>query len=76
MFAYGSTVNMVFPLMPINLTTLIYQHDLSTYQQYAYSFMMLTAVDYCHENDIVHRDLKPSNMLIDWNGLLKVIGGH
>lgn len=62
----------MFPLLPLNLTTLIYEHQLTSYQKAAYVWQLLNGISYCHENGIVHRDLKPSNLLIDWDGTLKV----
>ncbi|RWS26343.1 cyclin-dependent kinase 20-like protein [Leptotrombidium deliense] len=71
-FAHGSSVNMVFPLLPLNLTTVIYEYDLNDYQKAMYVYMLLEGVSHCHLNTIIHRDLKPSNLLIDWNGVLKI----
>jgi len=34
---------------------------------------ILRAVIYCHANDICHRDLKPENVLIEADGVVKVI---
>lgn len=34
---------------------------------------IISAVDYCHQNSIVHRDLKIENILIDSNGVAKLI---
>ena len=58
-FIRGSTVNIVFPLYPVNLTTLIYDDDynLTEYQKIAYTFMLLDGMQHMHSNYILHRDL-------------------
>ncbi|KAH7646033.1 Cyclin-dependent kinase 20 [Dermatophagoides farinae] len=79
----GSTINLVFPLLPTNLTTLIYSpkvnrisQDLSLLtSEFSIRFyfrMLINGLDHLHRNGIIHRDLKPSNILIDWNGQLKL----
>lgn len=35
--------------------------------------MVLSAVDYCHQNAVIHRDLKPENLLLDENRCIKII---
>ncbi|KAJ3274415.1 hypothetical protein HDV01_003019 [Terramyces sp. JEL0728] len=35
--------------------------------------MVLSAVDYCHQNAIIHRDLKPENLLLDEKKNIKII---
>ncbi|KAJ3127920.1 hypothetical protein HK098_005561 [Nowakowskiella sp. JEL0407] len=35
--------------------------------------MVLSAVDYCHQNSIIHRDLKPENLLLDDQKCIKII---
>ena len=35
--------------------------------------MVLSAVDYCHQNSIIHRDLKPENLLLDDKKCIKII---
>ncbi|CAG2171821.1 unnamed protein product, partial [Oppiella nova] len=72
-FALGSSVNLVFPLLPINMTTIIYEMPALTDDQcQCYVRQLLDGVHHCHTNGIIHRDLKPSNLLIDWNGILKL----
>ncbi|KAI1294606.1 Cyclin-dependent kinase 20 [Halotydeus destructor] len=71
-FSSGLNVNLVFPLLPMNLTALIYETHLTTYQRLACCWMLIRGVDHCHSNQIVHRDLKPANVLVDWNGHLKI----
>lgn len=71
-FVRASSVNLVFPLYPTNLSALIYEWSLSEYQQKAYAWMALSALNICHHHGLMHRDLKPSNMLIDWDGQLKL----
>uniref|UniRef100_T1KYV4 Cyclin-dependent kinase 20 n=1 Tax=Tetranychus urticae TaxID=32264 RepID=T1KYV4_TETUR len=68
----SSSVNMVFPLYPVNLTTFIYEYNLTNIQRSIYTYMILDGLAYCHSNSIIHRDLKPSNLLIDWQGILKL----
>ncbi|CAG2107990.1 unnamed protein product [Medioppia subpectinata] len=72
-FAFGSSVNLVFPLLPVNMTTVIYDGPALTDDQcQCYVRQLLAGVQHCHSNGIVHRDLKPSNLLIDWSGVLKI----
>lgn len=68
----GSSINLVFPLLPTNLTALIYAHTLNSGQVSLYGRMLAEGVAFLHENGIVHRDLKPSNLLVDWSGVLKI----
>lgn len=68
----GSSVNLIFPLLPCNLTTLIYETGINPIQCAIYFRMLTMGVDHLHHNGIVHRDLKPSNLLIDWSGTLKL----
>ncbi|KAH9399895.1 Cyclin-dependent kinase 20 [Tyrophagus putrescentiae] len=70
----GSSVNLVFPLLPTNLTTLIYSSppSLNSRQCALYGRMLAEGVAYLHSNGIIHRDLKPANLLIDWEGILKI----
>ncbi|KAI8900785.1 kinase-like domain-containing protein [Globomyces pollinis-pini] len=35
--------------------------------------MVLSAIDYCHQNAIIHRDLKPENLLLDDKKNIKII---
>ncbi|KAJ3092186.1 MAP/microtubule affinity-regulating kinase 4 [Quaeritorhiza haematococci] len=35
--------------------------------------MVLSAVDYCHQNAVIHRDLKPENLLLDEKKCIKII---
>lgn len=35
--------------------------------------MVLSAVEYCHQNSVIHRDLKPENLLLDENKCIKII---
>ena len=35
--------------------------------------MILSALDYCHQNAIIHRDLKPENLLLDDKKNIKII---
>ncbi len=34
---------------------------------------LATALDHAHQHEVVHRDIKPQNMMLDDNGLLKVL---
>lgn len=68
----GSSINLIFPLLPLNLTTLIYEHSLNLVQVAIYFRMAVEGVAHLHHQGVMHRDLKPSNMLIDWNGVLKI----
>jgi len=68
----GNSVNLVFPLLPSNLSSIIYEKDLSLIQKKAYAFMLLQGIHVIHSNGIIHRDLKPANLLVDWNGRIKI----
>lgn len=59
MFIRGSTVNLVFPLYPANLTALIYDeiYNLTDYQKIAYTYMLLDGIQHLHSNYVLHRDL-------------------
>lgn len=71
-FVLGSSVNLVFPLLPTNLTALIYFYQMNTFHQKVYSYMLCEGVRYMHQMQLIHRDLKPANLLIDWKGYLKI----
>lgn len=71
-FVHGNSVNLVFPLLPTNLTSIIYSYTLTSFQKKSYAFMLLSAVHVIHSNGLIHRDIKPANLLIDWNGRLKI----
>ena len=36
-------------------------------------WMLINAVQQCHENNIMHRDIKPSNIMFDAQGDLKLV---
>ena len=38
-----------------------------------YFMQILEGIKYCHKNGVCHRDIKPENILIDDNGLIKII---
>ena len=71
-FVLGSSVNLVFSLLPTNLTSLIYYYRMNSFHQKVYSYMICEGIRYMHQMDLIHRDLKPANLLIDWNGYLKI----
>ena len=48
-------------------------HGLSTEDRIRLCLPICSAVDYAHRNFIVHRDLKPANILIDRNGVPKLL---
>ena len=37
-----------------------------------YTYQLLCALQYCHQNKIIHRDVKPENILISKSGILKL----
>lgn len=37
-----------------------------------YMSQILSAVEFCHQNNVAHRDIKPSNVLVDKYGRLKI----
>lgn len=48
-------------------------HNLSVNQRLSLFRSVCMAVHYAHQNLIVHRDLKPANILIDENGIVKLL---
>lgn len=66
------SVNLVFPLLPSNLTHLIHERDMTDYQKRGVIYMMSEGVRVLHSYHLMHRDLKPSNLLIDWDGCLRI----
>lgn len=55
------------------ITTYCDEHRLSIKARIRLFLSVCDAVDYAHRNLIVHRDLKPSNILVDANGLPKLL---
>jgi hypothetical protein len=49
------------------------EHKLSTRERVELFRKVCEAVAHGHENNVIHRDLKPSNILVDSNGVPKVI---
>ncbi|MFN7937587.1 MAG: serine/threonine-protein kinase [Bryobacteraceae bacterium] len=47
--------------------------DLSVQQRLTLFLQVCSAVNYAHRNLVVHRDLKPGNILVDKNGVLKLL---
>ena len=37
-----------------------------------YTFQLIRAIKWCHDNDVMHRDIKPENLLINNNDTLKL----
>jgi len=56
---------------PQPLTTLA--HELDMTQQVRYLVQLLQALAYLHRRGVFHRDLKPDNVMIDEEGVLKVL---
>ncbi|KAL6597726.1 hypothetical protein ACP70R_046531 [Stipagrostis hirtigluma subsp. patula] len=38
-----------------------------------YTQQLLSGLEHCHENNVLHRDIKGSNLLLDNNGILKIV---
>ena len=55
------------------ITTYCNEHRLSVDQRIRLFLSVIDAVNYAHGNLIVHRDLKPSNVLVDKNGIPKLL---
>lgn len=55
------------------ITTYCDEHRLTVKQRVHLFLSVCDAVNYAHRNLIVHRDLKPSNILVDENGLPKLL---
>ncbi len=55
------------------LTQFAAHNELSVAERLRLFLDVLSAVGAAHKRDIVHRDLKPSNILVDANGVVKVI---
>lgn len=68
----GSSVNLVFHLLPSNLTHLIHEQDMTDYQKKAVIYMMSEGVRVMHSFHLMHRDLKPGNLLVDWDGCVQI----
>lgn len=39
----------------------------------SYFQQLISAIDFCHSRGVYHRDLKPENLILDENGVLKVL---
>lgn len=49
------------------------QNKLSLKQRLRLFIQVCDAVAYAHQNGIIHRDIKPSNVLVDCNGVVKLL---
>lgn len=47
--------------------------DLSAELVQHFMFQLVSGINYCHCHRILHRDIKPQNLMIDSNGVLKII---
>ncbi|KAJ8926019.1 hypothetical protein NQ315_009874 [Exocentrus adspersus] len=70
----GSSVVLVMEFLPWSLAEIIKNTSVSLTlpQIKAYTKMILSGVNYMHQNHVMHRDLKPANLLISGKGILKI----
>jgi serine/threonine protein kinase len=67
-------VVLVLEFMPVNLAGYIrHVGPLVPNLTRSYSFQLLAAVHTLHSHQIIHRDVKPSNLMINKDGILKLI---
>jgi serine/threonine protein kinase len=66
-------IKLVFEKLDTNLYSYISTSKLSIDLIQSYAYQLLRAVNYCHDNNILHRDIKTKNIVIDKEGILKLI---
>jgi tetratricopeptide (TPR) repeat protein/tRNA A-37 threonylcarbamoyl transferase component Bud32 len=57
----------------VSITDYVRQNDVALEQRLRLFLQICDAVDYAHRNFVVHRDIKPSNILVDGNGVPKLL---
>lgn len=72
-----------FAILPLATPTELADRDLLYYLKkkglfdeetsHMFTRQIVAAVEYLHANGVVHRDLKPENVMVDCDGVLKVI---
>ena len=63
----GGNLHLVLPFLDCDLESLIKDTQVlfSPADIKCWMWMLLSGIDFLHQNDIIHRDLKPGNLLID-----------
>ena len=76
-FPHKGTLYIANEFIPNNLLAMIHPNDkkksLSLPDIKCIMRQLLTGMNYLHENWILHRDIKPANIMLDENGVLKLI---
>ena len=57
----------------VNLKVAFKQNNLSQHQALDFFSQIAKGLSYAHKNDIVHCDIKPENILVDFDGVVRVL---
>ena len=57
----------------ISLDSILLRDDISVTRKMNILIQLCSALAYAHRNGIIHRDIKPENILVDYDGLVRLV---